>query len=226
MSTIPDAKRGFTLLELLVVIAVLALLLALLLPSLSAAYELGRRTVCGTQLNQLFQGSFRYSKENDDRIPYYAWMEGCPDKKVWWVTQISRGIDQFEPAIFRCPSDPYPQASIRVYHENGLAYMADRIPSFRTRNLRMISLEVTYRGSCDLVESVPIYWTRSGGLVGSQMQGRKVTAWARPHMAIELVEGIAKSTYLPSSTNQRECFRFVGDLGLLVKSKVTKRFVA
>ena len=180
MSTIPDAKRGFTLLELLVVIAIMALLLALLLPSLSAAYELGQRTVCGTQLNQLFQGSFRYSKENDDRIPYYAWMGGRPDKEEWWVTQISRGMDQFEPAIFRCPSDPYPQANIHVYHYNGLAYMADRgrhkgwVETTNTR-IRRYRLQVTYRGSCDMVESVPSYY-RAGRPLGSKMQGRRITA--------------------------------------------------
>ena len=232
MSTTPDAKRGFTLLELLVVIAIMALLLALLLPSLSSAYELGRSTVCGTQLNQLFQGSFRYSKENDDRIPFYAWMEGRPDKEEWWVTQISRGMDQFEPSIFRCPSDPYPQANIHVYYHNGLAYMADRgrpksLPLRTNTRIRRYRLQVTYRGSCDMVESVLYYYrgARLGQLsIGSHMQGRRITAWDRPHEAIELVEGIAKETYEPNPNNQRECFRFIGDLSTLANGKNRARF--
>ena len=60
MSTRPHARYGFTLLELLVVVAVIGLLRALLMPALSAANEAGRATVCATNLNQLFHGSFAY----------------------------------------------------------------------------------------------------------------------------------------------------------------------
>ena len=61
MSITPSSRHGFTLLELLVVVAVIALLLAILLPALSAASEAGRAAVCGTNLNQLFQGAFGYA---------------------------------------------------------------------------------------------------------------------------------------------------------------------
>src|SRR5437660_577821 len=47
------ASRGFSLLEVLVVIAVLAILMALLLPSLRAARETADRTRCAAQLHQL-----------------------------------------------------------------------------------------------------------------------------------------------------------------------------
>ena len=230
MPTRPRSPYGFTLLELLVVVAIMGLLLAMLLPSLSSAHELGRKAVCGTQLNQLFHGSFNYSQDNDERIPYYAWMSGRPDNEEWWVTQIARGMDHFEPEIYRCPSDTKPLTNIQVYHYNGLAYMADRgWPSSTPHNvrtrLRRIRLKVTYRGSCDMVESVPKSWRvgRRGTSypVGTQMQGRRITAWARPHMAIELVEGIAKDTPTPSS--QRECFRFIGDLAALASGKTHKK---
>jgi prepilin-type N-terminal cleavage/methylation domain-containing protein/prepilin-type processing-associated H-X9-DG protein len=47
------SSRGFTLLELLVVIAIIALLAALLLPVLSAAKARGQRTVCLNHLRQV-----------------------------------------------------------------------------------------------------------------------------------------------------------------------------
>ena len=43
-------------------------------------------------------------------------------------------------------------------------------------------------------------------------------------MAIELVEGIAKETYEPDPSNQRECFRFIGDLATLANGKYRARF--
>lgn len=46
-------RRGFTLLELLVVISVIGLLLALILPALQYAREAARRTVCSSQLKNI-----------------------------------------------------------------------------------------------------------------------------------------------------------------------------
>ena len=44
--------RGFSLIELLVVISIIALLIALLLPALSRAREAARRVECGTRVRQ------------------------------------------------------------------------------------------------------------------------------------------------------------------------------
>jgi prepilin-type N-terminal cleavage/methylation domain-containing protein len=47
------SKQGFTLLELMVVIAIISILAALLLPALSAAREKGRRVQCMNNVKQL-----------------------------------------------------------------------------------------------------------------------------------------------------------------------------
>ena len=200
--------RAFTLLELLVVVAIIALLLAILLPSLSAAQEAGRSTVCATQLNQLFHGSYTYSEDNEDRLPYYAWMSGRPKEMEWWPTQIARGMEAFEPQIYSCPSDPLPKY-IRVFIYQGSVYMADRgrhkaMP--RRVKMRRVRFDLTYRGSCDLTHEVAGSTQPNDG--GAGLVARRVTEWDRPHLGIQLVEGVFANQYQRDEYNQRDCYRF------------------
>ena len=65
-------KSGFTLVELLVVIGIIALLISILLPALSKARDLAMRTKCLAQLRQLGQMVFVYAANNKGRIPIGA----------------------------------------------------------------------------------------------------------------------------------------------------------
>jgi prepilin-type processing-associated H-X9-DG protein/prepilin-type N-terminal cleavage/methylation domain-containing protein len=62
-------KRAFTLVELLVVIAVIAILASLLLPSLARAKGKARSTQCLSNLRQWTLALSFYLEENDDCIP-------------------------------------------------------------------------------------------------------------------------------------------------------------
>jgi prepilin-type N-terminal cleavage/methylation domain-containing protein len=46
-------RRGFTLIELMVVVAIIALLIAILMPAVQAAREAARRTTCRNNLKQV-----------------------------------------------------------------------------------------------------------------------------------------------------------------------------
>lgn len=61
-------KKGFTLVELLVVISIIALLLAILMPSLQKAREMGKRAVCVNQLHQITLAWMLYAEDNSDRL--------------------------------------------------------------------------------------------------------------------------------------------------------------
>jgi len=63
-------NHAFTLIELLTVIAVIALLVALLLPALSSAREQGRRAVCSANLRQIGIAITSYAQDNFGSIPY------------------------------------------------------------------------------------------------------------------------------------------------------------
>lgn len=60
---------GFTLVELLVVIGIIALLISILLPSLSRAREMSHRTVCQSNLRTLAQAMTMYANQNGGRLP-------------------------------------------------------------------------------------------------------------------------------------------------------------
>jgi prepilin-type N-terminal cleavage/methylation domain-containing protein len=75
-------KRGFTLVELLVVVAIIGVLVALLLPAVQQAREAARRSQCVSQLKQVAIGMHNY-ENTFGRLPVGAY--GC----CWGTWQVS-----------------------------------------------------------------------------------------------------------------------------------------
>jgi len=61
-------KKAFTLVELLVVISIMAMLLAVLLPALRKARDQAKKTICKSDIKQIYIGSMAYSQSNNDAL--------------------------------------------------------------------------------------------------------------------------------------------------------------
>jgi len=119
-------RRGFTLVELLVVIGIIAVLVSLLLPSLNRAREQARKTKCANNLRQIGIALQMYVNANKGWLPAPAtgykpaggwyqedwvhWQKETPARNIKesaLAPYLDMGsADYPEDSVLRCPSDP------------------------------------------------------------------------------------------------------------------------
>ena len=110
-----EQNRGFTLVELLVVISIIALLIAILLPSLRKARDQAKAVVCQTNLHAVGQGMHSYATDYDAYPASYIYkgqrfVDGMqvPDKPMdgyihwsWFIYNEEGGAPV---KSFQCPA--------------------------------------------------------------------------------------------------------------------------
>src|SRR5688572_27977269 len=65
-------RGGFSLIELMVVIGLIAVLIGLLMPAVIRARESARTIQCASQLRQLGQAFANYAAHHDGHLPYWS----------------------------------------------------------------------------------------------------------------------------------------------------------
>jgi prepilin-type N-terminal cleavage/methylation domain-containing protein/prepilin-type processing-associated H-X9-DG protein len=143
----PDRRRGFTLVELLVVIGVIALLSAILLPVFGRVRETGRRTACTSNMKQLALAFQQYANDASDRLPGATDAPaGVNQNGGWiWYSRFGSGQGQTNAAVFDVTKGtlfPYVKAtgvylcpSDGIGRTTGLSYAINACASRQTRDL-------------------------------------------------------------------------------------------
>jgi prepilin-type N-terminal cleavage/methylation domain-containing protein len=138
-------KHAFTLVELLVVVAIIAILAALLLPALSRAKESARRTSCISNSRQVNMAIRLYADDYLDAFPILPVPNPYPNGVGAYYKQLVKGyLGLTGPAspnekVFVCPSDPTYQTQVghafTSYTFNGYETNANSMPRITGKRL-------------------------------------------------------------------------------------------
>jgi prepilin-type N-terminal cleavage/methylation domain-containing protein len=130
-------RRGFTLVELLVIVAIIGLLIGILMPALGRAKTSARRTACATNLRQIGAGLRLYLDNNDDRFPFASFMpsispEPLKTPKPIHIADVLAKELQGDRSVFHCPNDEPDPA--RGAPNTNLSYFQSERSSYEYRS--------------------------------------------------------------------------------------------
>jgi prepilin-type N-terminal cleavage/methylation domain-containing protein/prepilin-type processing-associated H-X9-DG protein len=108
-----DRSPGFTLLELITVVAIVAVLVSLAFPLAAMIRGEGDRVKCASNLRQVGTGLLSFSMDHDNRLPgpllgaVFPWWSNEPKALSWWIwsyVNIETSFKKPREDVLMCPS--------------------------------------------------------------------------------------------------------------------------
>lgn len=179
-------NKTFTLIETIIVVAIIAVLCSILIPSLSNAREKTKSAVCKSNQRQIGVASIMWSDKNDGKTLAAAWYTDI------WNTSLTPFTDETAAMTQQSLSGVYHCPSLNT------ADLADTfVADYRFTSYATNQLTTNYFGG----EASP-YWGNSGGTRLSQISlaERKVSFMDSTHYQIGV------SNYHPTGTANKNCY--------------------
>lgn len=212
---------AFTLLELLLVIAIIAVLASLLLPALNRAKETARTAVCASNARQLAIGASVYSLDYKGKLPHFLeWLHGShgdlTSGKLYPYLNAK--------PVYLCPTDELalntrPRNSPRTYsyamnciicHDNDMA-------KFLSPSSTLLFMEPNLGPTDNSGLIGPVLWMGSTNVISSRHNGSGHLVFSDFH--VEKVKGAAakklersKRFWLPAPTTDGLTLQFLKNL--------------
>ena len=152
-------RQGFTLVEVLVVTAIIAALAAILFPVFAAAKGSANRAACVSNLRQISRGTQLYVADYDDRLMpvNHQPASGATSRNDrTWVQSLLPYVRNF--AVFRCPSDNSTRPKLEATYDQDLV-PGDTDSQYYTASLRS-NYGYNYHNLSPIVQEGPAWVAR------------------------------------------------------------------
>ncbi len=141
----PRRIPGFTLIEVLVVVAIIALLIAILLPSLAAVRTSARNTQCLSNLHQFGIAVQAYASTWKEVVP----RGGSPGETTYWTTLVARQFGDRK---------PYPNPNLLDFPKHPIYQCPERTRSIRPPFVDYVVNALDPQGPRKLSETTKYQW--------------------------------------------------------------------
>lgn len=176
-------RDGFTLVELLVVISIIALLISLLLPALAKARSLALATICESNLRQIGTGVQEYAQEYEDAILPAGYT----------FTRTAAGTDPWPAIMIKAGIAPSPGNNLTAGESQSTMFVDPALPSSDVSLVDGNGNLVSRRSGT----TSPMNWTHDGTL----RQQTQVSVLGLPQMTIDWSYGMNAGFYYLNPLN-------------------------
>ncbi|BCM91854.1 hypothetical protein IAD21_03731 [Abditibacteriota bacterium] len=166
---------AFTLIELLIVIAIIALLAAILFPVFARARENARRASCQSNLKQIGLGIIQYAQDYDERLPFFFYGANgdasdpatVANARYKWMDAIFPYIKSEQ--VFMCPSDTNASTYKYIYHKN--------LTATSDQNYGSYGMNLMYRYDAQPSLRQPPTGSNAAGIMLAALEDASGTVW-------------------------------------------------